>query len=118
MNRTLFADHRNLQTFPGGAWDPHHAMLIPTVHFYRYEGSLTEPPCTEFVTWFVADKPMIISHEQLELMRVLLFTNVHPHNCKLSGVHRNAEDGVARPIQPLHDRGVYQCTPDDFGPDP
>lgn len=109
--------NRNLQaSFPGGAWDPHHAMLIPTIHFYRYEGSLTEPPCTQFVTWFVADKPMIISWEQLELMKVMLFTNVHPHNCKKSGVH--FDESVARPIQPLHDQGVYQCTPNDFGPDP
>ena len=63
------AGERSLQ-FRGGAWDPHHFMLIPTIYFYRYEGSLTEPPCTEFVTWFVADEPMRISHEQL-LMSIM-----------------------------------------------
>lgn len=34
--------HRDLK-FEGGPWDPHHWDLIPTIHFYRYEGSLTEP---------------------------------------------------------------------------
>ena len=29
--------------FEGGVWDPHHWDLIPTLHFHRYEGRLTEP---------------------------------------------------------------------------
>lgn len=98
-----------------GVWDPHHPDLLPTIHFYRYDGSLTEPPCGEFVSWFVADKPMIISYDQLEEMKLMLFTNVDG-NCEPTSVHYN--HSVARPIQELGDRPVWQCKPSDFGPDP
>jgi carbonic anhydrase len=95
-------------------WDPHHAMLIPTIHFYRYEGSITEPPCGEFVSWFVADVPMVISKGQLERLKTVLFTHVDP-GCRRTSVHFN--QSVARPIQETAGRPVYRCTRDDFGPD-
>jgi carbonic anhydrase len=34
--------------------------------YYRYSGSLSEPPCDEIVEWFVIEKPILtISEEQL-----------------------------------------------------
>jgi carbonic anhydrase len=107
-------ESRRLQ-FRGGVWDPHHEMLIPTIHFYRYDGSLTEPPCGEFVSWFVADKPMIISFEQLDDLKKLIFTHVNA-NCRKTSVH--FDQSVARPIRKSNNRPVWKCTPDDFGPDP
>jgi carbonic anhydrase len=96
-------------------WDPHHAMLVPSIHFYRYEGSLTEPPCGEFVSWFIADVPMVISKDQLEKLKKILFDHVDP-GCKRTSVHFN--QSVARPIQDTAGRPVYKCTRQDFGPDP
>lgn len=100
--------------FQGGPWDPHHIQLIPTIHFYRYDGSLTEPPCGEFVTWWVADAPMIIGLEQLEQMKQLLFLNVD-ENCERTSVHHKRS--VARPIQQTNNRAVWKCSSSDFGPD-
>lgn len=108
------ATHRARKLLPD-AWNPYDEMLIPTIYFYRYDGSLTEPPCGEFVSWFISDKPMIVSFGQLEQMKELLFTNVN-NRCQKTSVH--SDHTVARPIHPTLDRKVWKCTPADFGPDP
>jgi len=95
-----------------GVWDPHHEMLVPSIHFWRYDGSLTEPPCGEWVSWFVCDKPMTISFDQLERMKKILFTHVD-WDCKKTSVH-NSEHSVARPVQDSAGRPVWKCTSSDF----
>ncbi|XP_049631393.1 carbonic anhydrase 6-like [Suncus etruscus] len=35
-------------------------------HYYTYQGSLTTPPCTENVLWFLLKDPIIISRAQIE----------------------------------------------------
>jgi len=104
-----------LQQFEGGAWNPYHEMLIPSIYFYRYDGSITEPPCGEFVTWFVADEPMTIGLEQLKQLKHILFTNVNS-SCQKTSVHNN-DHSVARPIRLTNNRPVSKCTATDFGPD-
>ena len=53
------------------------ALLPKEREYYRFNGSLTTPPCTEGVRWFVLKTPVSISKEQvakfLELMK-------HPNN--------------------------------------
>ena len=58
--------------------------------YYRFNGSLTTPPCSEGVRWMVMKKPMTASKEQIEK-----FTHVmhHPNN---------------RVVQPLNARAVMQ----------
>jgi carbonic anhydrase len=47
--------------------------------YYRYSGSLTTPPCTEGVRWFVLKKPMTVSKEQVSAFRETLgFANNRP----------------------------------------
>lgn len=53
--------------------------------FYRYEGSLTTPPCNETVDWVVLSQPVQVSREQINA-----FERVYPFN--------------ARPLQPLDRR--------------
>jgi carbonic anhydrase len=57
--------------------------------YYHYNGSLTTPPCSEGVAWFVMKTPIEVSAEQ-----VSQFTAV---------MHQSA-----RPVQPLHDRVVLE----------
>lgn len=43
------------------------ADLVPAgTQFYRYMGSLTTPPCSEGVNWFVANEPINVSPEQIK----------------------------------------------------
>lgn len=53
--------------------------------YYRYNGSLTTPPCSEGVTWLVMTTPIEISQDQLAA-----FQQIHSDNF--------------RPVQPLNDR--------------
>ncbi|KAF8247130.1 carbonic anhydrase [Wilcoxina mikolae CBS 423.85] len=42
---------------------------------YTYSGSLTTPPCTEQVSWFVSDAPLTISVKQFRLLNKALGFN-------------------------------------------
>jgi carbonic anhydrase len=64
--------------------------LLPTQRgYYTFDGSLTTPPCSEHVRWFVLTSPVQASAGQVQQ-----FATRYPHN--------------ARPIQPLNDRTVSQ----------
>lgn len=63
--------------------------MLPIDHsYYHYVGSLTTPPCTEGVDWFVMKAPRQASKEQIEQIK-----NAMPAN-------------NYRPIQPLNDREI------------
>ncbi len=57
--------------------------------FYRYDGSLSEPPCTEGVKWIVLRNTIEFSEGQIEILN------------KLTGDNN-------RPIQPLNGRSIVQ----------
>lgn len=38
-------------------------------NYYRYNGSLTTPPCTEGVRWFIMKQPLTVSKEQYEKLK-------------------------------------------------
>jgi carbonic anhydrase len=64
------------------------AGLLPAVHdYFTFAGSLTTPPCSEGVRWFVLKAPMTLSAEELAT-----FARIYPAN--------------ARSIQPLNRRAV------------
>ncbi len=62
-------------------------LLPNTRNYFRYDGSLTTPPCSEGVKWHVLTAPVEISADQLTA-----FQEMFPVN--------------ARPIQPLNDRVI------------
>lgn len=53
--------------------------------YYRYQGSLTTPPCSEIVTWLILKQPVEISKLQIDRFLEIVGTN-------------------ARPVQPLNNR--------------
>lgn len=107
--------NRSLRELQTRYWHPHHPELVPSIYFFGYEGSLTEPPCSEMVSWFVTDTPMVANRRQVEQLKRLIFTHVSP-DCEKTSVH-HAGEGVARPIQDSFRRPVWQCTILDFPAD-
>ena len=66
------------------------ADLLPAQRgYYTFTGSLTTPPCSENVTWYVLKTPVEVSAAQVKL-----FGTHYAHN--------------ARPVQPLNDRVVRE----------
>jgi carbonic anhydrase len=66
------------------------ADLLPKDRgYYHFMGSLTTPPCSEGVKWFVLKKPVEASSTQVAAFSKLFGSN-------------------ARPVQPLHARVVKQ----------
>ena len=67
-------------------------------NFWRYEGSLTTPPCTEIVTWTVFKTPIVMNETHIDSLR----RGVFPMNY--------------REPQPLYNRVVYRNFPDAMVP--
>jgi carbonic anhydrase len=64
--------------------------LLPAERgYFTYTGSLTTPPCSEGVTWYVLKNPSTVSAGQ-----VAAFSRIYPRN--------------ARPIQPTDGREILQ----------
>ena len=65
--------------------------LLPSDRdYYRFNGSLTTPPCSEGVWWIVLKKPVTVSKEQVEKFQHVMH---HPNN---------------RPVQPVNARPVLK----------
>ncbi|XP_037801681.1 carbonic anhydrase-related protein 10-like [Penaeus monodon] len=76
--------------------------LFTSSLYLTYEGSLTEPPCEETVTWVVLNKPGYITADQLWQLQSLrrgTLGQALPVN------------GNFRPIQPLHRRAIRTNIP-------
>jgi len=67
--------------------DVHHSLAAPfnPDHFlpenrshYRYEGSLTTPPCSEGVRWLVLKDPITVSSEDLAQYHERIHFNARP----------------------------------------
>ena len=66
------------------------ADLLPADHgYYTFEGSLTTPPCTEGVAWYVLKTPEEISSGEVEV-----FAKLYPHD--------------TRPVQKLEGRVIRE----------
>merc|ERR1712232_464817 len=63
--------------------------------YYRYEGSLTTPPCTQQLAWTVMKQVLTCTREQVELFK----TCEHLNYPKV---------GNNRPLQPLYGRVVQE----------
>lgn len=66
------------------------ALLPKSRDYYRFNGSLTTPPCTEGVTWVVMKEAVTVSTAQVEAFAQVMH---HPNN---------------RPVQPLNARTILK----------
>lgn len=61
--------------------------LLPEVtHYYRFNGSLTTPPCSEGVRWFVMKQPQALSEQQQAVLAGMMGKNnrpVQPRNARI-----------------------------------
>ena len=53
-------------------------LLPKNRDYYRFNGSLTTPPCTEGVRWFVFKEPVEMSKEQLKIFSKIMGKNNRP----------------------------------------
>jgi len=81
-NELLAPVFDNLPKAKGKIWKLDHTKLnltklIPKpLSYYYFPGSLTTPPCTEGVRWFVMKRPQQISSQQYQLYTQLYKNNV------------------------------------------
>jgi len=65
--------------------------LLPASNdYYRFNGSLTTPPCIEGVRWYVLKQPLTVSADQVKKFRHIMH---HPNN---------------RPVQPVYARPLLK----------
>jgi carbonic anhydrase len=74
-------------------------LLPRNIAYYKYMGSLTAPPCSEGVTWFVLNTPVEVTTEEIEA-----FARLYPHD--------------VRPVQPLNGRVVEESGSGSFSDNP
>lgn len=86
---TIMPDHAGKTVVADGTMN---AMdLMPeNKDYYRFDGSLTTPPCSEGVTWMVMKNPINVSSEQAHKFAELF----HGNN--------------ARPVQPINARTILR----------
>jgi len=67
--------------------DPQDILPADTAHYYHYIGSLTTPPCSENVQWYLLKQPSHASKNQIDAFRKYYVDN-------------------ERPVQELYDREI------------
>ncbi|HUL15165.1 MAG TPA: carbonic anhydrase family protein [Terriglobales bacterium] len=83
--------HNGTEYAPEGVTVDPAALLPNDQNYYTFTGSLTTPPCTEGVTWYVLKSPVEISGPQ-----IAMFARFYPDN--------------ARPVQPANGREILESS--------
>lgn len=89
MNTTM-ADASEVNPLDFNAW-------FGQERFFSYEGSLTVPPCSEIVQWFVREKPVEAANAQVSSLFQSLF-------------HMSFDIGNARAVMPRMSRDIRVLT--------
>ena len=68
-------------------------LLPADAKYFRYSGSLTTPPCSEQVDWFVLQQPVMFSIDQIARVRGIMGTNARPTQARNGRYLLQAVDG-------------------------
>ncbi|CAL4121589.1 unnamed protein product, partial [Meganyctiphanes norvegica] len=101
----IWMDHLHMVPHRGkSTWIPYVPMqeLQTSALYLTYEGSLTEPPCEETVTWLVLNKPAYITADQLWQLQSLR-RGTYGQTLPISG--------NLRPVQPINRRTIRTNIP-------
>jgi carbonic anhydrase len=103
-NAVVDPESSKIETFVG-------ETLLPgnVKNFYRYNGSLTIPDCTESVIWTVFTEPLSVTVEQMTALRQVK-TDAPDEPSQVSSTVTSLKKKNGRPVQSLNDRTVYRCT--------
>jgi carbonic anhydrase len=74
---STFPAHESAETDAGFELNAAH-LLPDTQTAYHYRGSLTTPPCTEGVNWFVLTTPVSLSADQIDALEKVFHGNNRP----------------------------------------
>jgi carbonic anhydrase len=100
MNGVICFTHRPTNPIvPRTSYSELLESMLTRGHLFNYPGSLTTPGCTEFVDWWVIDKPLKIATEDL--------TRLQEH-FKEFAIYADGKN--ARPVQPLNGRTITAYT--------
>eukprot|EP00977_Amphora_coffeiformis_P029124 scaffold38918_cov176-Amphora_coffeaeformis.AAC.2 len=105
-----FFDCRQRKFHPYDWWDE-----AQTEYYFRYEGSLTEPPCVRTAHWRVMRRPIRVAPSQIRALEKLLAERIDPDTCEAYTAGR-PRDGdttavdVNRPLQKYrHTHKLVYC---------
>ena len=84
-------------------------------YYFRYDGSITSPPCSEKVEWRIMEDPLVISLSQMHRLEMLTAMYIDYPTCQLATWGKPRDDAtckvdVNRPVQYLsHDHEMKDC---------
>lgn len=91
--------------------------LFPTIYYYRYQGSITHPPCSDIANWRILDTPREISVKQLRQLGKLMTGYRDPQTCEYGTKTHPVTGENRRPtmkMNPERQDGVVHCQRENF----
>ncbi len=78
LEKHLTNINETMATFSSSGLIDLKTILPETKDYYNYNGSLTTPPCSEYVNWYLIKEPIEASKAQLEKFAKVLHNNFRP----------------------------------------
>lgn len=85
----------NENTGAGLPLDPSKLIPVDNEHVFTYAGSLTTPPCSEGVSWYVMSEPLKVNSKQIEQLHEILHSDnnriVQNTNSRTVEIHKGPQ---------------------------